>query len=244
MIVKEVLEILHSNGIDVTEEDFIYRLENLDVEDATLDTDLKDDVLKKLTKKYGVDFKKKKSPKAVKEPVKEKETPVVKEEPKKEEKVEPKKEEKKVEPKVETKKEEQRPEPVKAETKVEPKKEEKKPEPKPQPKVEEKVISKPRVQEIEKVAYVVKKEATIDERTLKKMETALLESDPLINKKQAHFYVRHCAVGRFYTIQQFKKAEGCVYETARTSMDNLAKRGYYRRENIKNKFVYTPIDKE
>ena len=45
MIVKEVLEILHSNGIDVTEEDFIYRLENLDVEDATLDTDLKDDVL-------------------------------------------------------------------------------------------------------------------------------------------------------------------------------------------------------
>ena len=132
MIVKEVLEILHSNGIDVTEEDFIYRLENLDVEDATLDTDLKDDVLKKLTKKYGVDFKKKKSPKAVKEPVKEKETPVVKEEPKKEEKVEPKKEEKKVEPKVETKKEEQRPEPVKAETKVEPKKEEKKPEPKPQ----------------------------------------------------------------------------------------------------------------
>ena len=132
MIVKEVLEILHSNGIDVTEEDFIYRLENLDVEDATLDTDLKDDVLKKLTKKYGVDFKKKKSPKAVKEPVKEKETPVVKEEPKKEEKVEPKKEEKKVEPKVETKKEEQKPEPVKAETKVEPKKEEKKPEPKPQ----------------------------------------------------------------------------------------------------------------
>ena len=132
MIVKEVLEILHSNGIDVTEEDFIYRLENLDVEDATLDTDLKEDVLKKLTKKYGVDFKKKKAPKAVKEPVKEKETPVVKEEPKKEEKVEPKKEEKKVEPKVETKKEEQKPESVKTEPKVEPKKEEKKPEPKPQ----------------------------------------------------------------------------------------------------------------
>ena len=108
---------------------------------------------------------------------------------------------------------------------------------------EEKPVVKTRV-EVEKVAYVVKKDPTIDERTLKKMENALLESDPLINKKQAHFYVRHCALGHFYTIQQFKKAEGCVYETARTSMDNLAKRGYYRRENIKNKFVYTPIDKE
>lgn len=128
MIVKEVLEILHSNGIDVTEEDFIYRLENLDVEDATLDTDLKEDVLKKLTKKYGVDFKKKKAPKPVKEVVKE--TPAVKEEPKKEEKVEPKKEEKKPESKVEAKKEEKK-EP-KREEKVEPKKEEKKVEPKPQ----------------------------------------------------------------------------------------------------------------
>lgn len=134
MIVKEVLEILHSNGIDVTEEDFIYRLENLDVEDATLDTDLKEDVLKKLTKKYGVDFKKKKAPKPVKEVVKE--TPAVKEEPKKEEKVEPKKEEKKPEPKVEIKKEEKK-EPKKEE-KVEVKKEEKKVEPKPQePKKEE-----------------------------------------------------------------------------------------------------------
>jgi predicted transcriptional regulator len=51
-------------------------------------------------------------------------------------------------------------------------------------------------------------------------------------------------MGKFYTIQQFKKAEGVVYETARTSMDNLAKRGYYRREQVKNKFVYTPISKK
>ena len=133
MIVKEVLEILHSNGVDITEEDFIYRLENLDVEDATLDTDLKDDVLKKLTKKYNVEFKKKKPVKAPKEPVKE--TPVEKVEVKKEEKVEPKVEPKKTEPKVEVKKEEPKKEPVKVEPKVEPKKAEPKPQ-EPKKKVE------------------------------------------------------------------------------------------------------------
>lgn len=72
----------------------------------------------------------------------------------------------------------------------------------------------------------------------------LLESDPFLKPGQAAFYVRHCTVGKFYTIAQYQKATGCVYETARTSMDNLAKRGYYKRENLKNKFIYTPIPKE
>lgn len=72
----------------------------------------------------------------------------------------------------------------------------------------------------------------------------LLESDPLLRPAQAAFYVRHCTVGKYYTIAQYKKATGCVYETARTSMDNLAKRGYYKREPLKNKFIYTPIPKE
>ena len=72
----------------------------------------------------------------------------------------------------------------------------------------------------------------------------LLEMDPMLKKSQAHFYVHHCTQGRYYTIQQFVKFEGCVYETGRTSMDDLAKLGYYRRDQIKNKFVYTPINKE
>ena len=84
----------------------------------------------------------------------------------------------------------------------------------------------------------------LNEKQLKAAQTDLLESDPQLRPSQAHFYVRHCTLGKYYTIQQFKKAEGCVYETARTSMDNLARRGYYRREQIKNKFVYTPISKE
>lgn len=83
----------------------------------------------------------------------------------------------------------------------------------------------------------------LDEKALRRAAQDLMESDPTLRKSQAHFYVRHCTPGKYYTIQQFKKAEGCVYETARTSMDHLAKRGYYRREQVKNKFVYTPISK-
>lgn len=90
----------------------------------------------------------------------------------------------------------------------------------------------------------IPEEKDLTERQLKALENDILESNPFIKKGQAHFYVRHCTKGKFYTIQQYKKFEGCVYETARTSMDNLAVQGYYRRESVKNKFVYTPIDKE
>ena len=84
----------------------------------------------------------------------------------------------------------------------------------------------------------------LSEKELKAKMYDLLEQDPFLKKNQAYFYVRHCTPGRYYSIQQFVKEIGCVYETGRTSMDNLAKLGYYRREQIKNKFVYTPINKE
>ena len=84
----------------------------------------------------------------------------------------------------------------------------------------------------------------LSEKELKAKMNDLLEMDPMLKKSQAHFYVHHCTPGRYYSIQQFVKFEGCVYETGRTSMDDLAKLGYYRREQIKNKFVYTPISKE
>ena len=95
-----------------------------------------------------------------------------------------------------------------------------------------------------KKVYDDRPTSDLSEKELKAREIDMLESDPYIKKAQAHFYVRHCTKGKFYTIQEYKRFEGCVYETARTSMDNLAYRGYYRREQIKNKFVYTPIDKE
>lgn len=69
----------------------------------------------------------------------------------------------------------------------------------------------------------------------------LMSVYPQLKKKQAHFYAGHCQVGLNYTIEQFKKEEKSVYETARTSMEDLANRGFYRKLQIGKKFVYTPI---
>ncbi|MBQ7994893.1 MAG: hypothetical protein IJ247_01585 [Bacilli bacterium] len=69
----------------------------------------------------------------------------------------------------------------------------------------------------------------------------LLEIDPNLNKNQASFLANHCQMGRYYTIQQFKKFTKCAYETARTSMDKLAESNYYKKMQVKNKFVYTPV---
>lgn len=81
----------------------------------------------------------------------------------------------------------------------------------------------------------------LDEKQACLVEQDLLERDPSLRKGEAHFYARHCTKGKKYSIAQYKKAIGCVYETARTSMDHLAELGYYRKEKIKNKFVYVPI---
>lgn len=64
---------------------------------------------------------------------------------------------------------------------------------------------------------------------------------PQLKKKQAHFYAGHCQVGLNYTIEQFRKEEKTVYETARTSMEDLANRGFYEKKQIGKKFVYTPV---
>lgn len=87
-------------------------------------------------------------------------------------------------------------------------------------------------------------EQILPERELQRLTQELLETDPSLKRGQAHFYIRHREPGHFYTIEQYRKCEGCVYETARTSMDALAMKGYYRREKVNNKkFVYTPVFK-
>ena len=83
--------------------------------------------------------------------------------------------------------------------------------------------------------------ASLSDKEVKETARYLLETNPLLRKKQALFYASHCTIGRFYTIQDFKKATRCAYETARTSMDGLAELGFYQKKQIKNKFVYTPI---
>lgn len=84
----------------------------------------------------------------------------------------------------------------------------------------------------------------LDEKDATKIEEHLLEMNPNLKKADAHFYARHCTIGKYYNIQQFKKVIVCAYETARTSMDRLVYEGFYRKEMIKNKFVYTPIPRK
>jgi len=83
----------------------------------------------------------------------------------------------------------------------------------------------------------------ISDKEASRLATHLLELDPSLKKGEAHFYARHCTLGKKYTIQQFKRCNGCAYETARTGMEHLAELGYYRKEAVKNKFVYSPIAK-
>ena len=88
------------------------------------------------------------------------------------------------------------------------------------------------------VAYIP---PVLDEKEATRLEQDLLESDPSLKKGEARFYARHCTMNKRYTIAQYKKALGCAYETARTSMEHLVALGYYRKEQIKNKFIYTPV---
>ncbi|HOJ45611.1 MAG TPA: hypothetical protein PK340_06240 [Bacilli bacterium] len=84
----------------------------------------------------------------------------------------------------------------------------------------------------------------LDEVDAARIEEHLMETNPALKRGEAYFYARHCTIGKFYTISQFKKTLGCAYETARTSMDHLASLGYYRKESYKNKFIYTPIGRK
>ncbi len=81
----------------------------------------------------------------------------------------------------------------------------------------------------------------LDERDAAKIEEHLIEVYPTLKRGQAHFYSRHCTIGKYYTIAQYKKLTGCAYETARTSMDGLVDLGFYRKEKLNNKFIYTPV---
>jgi Fic family protein len=81
----------------------------------------------------------------------------------------------------------------------------------------------------------------LDEVEATQVEEHLLEMNPSLKRSEAYFYARHCTIGKYYTIGQFKRSLGCAYETARTSMEHLASLGYYRKEMLKNKFIYTPI---
>ena len=116
-----------------------------------------------------------------------------------------------------------------------------------------KVIEKPEVRVLEKeeprevmvekiaVSYIP---PVLDEKQAARLEEHLLELDPSLKRNEAKFYARHCTLGKKYTIAQCKKSLGCAYETARTTMEHLVELGYYRKEMVKNKHVYSPIPRD
>ena len=110
--------------------------------------------------------------------------------------------------------------------------------PAPQPVVQEEPVSQ--TEQIA-VAYIP---PAIDEKQALRLEQHLLELDPSLRKHEAHFYARHCTLGKSYTIAQYKRMIGCVYETARTAMDHLVELGYYRKDSSNKKFIYTPIPRK
>ena len=108
-----------------------------------------------------------------------------------------------------------------------------------EPVKEEPVIATPTKVKAELAFSYIPEE--LDEKAASRLEKHLLEMDPALKKGEAYFYARHCTMHMNYTIAQYKKALGCAYETARTSMEHLVELHYYQKNQIKNKFVYTPI---
>ena len=121
---------------------------------------------------------------------------------------------------------------------------------KPQPVIEKHVEEEKKVEKVEEAISKPKGLAVsfipeeLDEKAASRLEKHLLEMNPRLKKGQAHFYARHCTLGMYYTIEQYRKAERCVYETARTSMDKLAEYGYYEKKEFGKKYVYTPVDRK
>ncbi|MGN1295075.1 MAG: hypothetical protein ACI4U5_01570 [Bacilli bacterium] len=95
--------------------------------------------------------------------------------------------------------------------------------------------------DFEKKVSLPKVPVGLDEKDASLVAQHLLEIYPSLKKNQADFYSKHCTIGKYYTIAQYKREQNVVYETARTSMDNLVNLGFYKKEQIRNKFVYTPV---
>ena len=85
------------------------------------------------------------------------------------------------------------------------------------------------------------RKSQLSEKELKEAARYIAMTHPNLRKTQANFYVSHCEIGCYYTIADYKKHAKCAYETARTSMDKLAEEGFYKKLQLKNKYVYTPI---
>ena len=114
--------------------------------------------------------------------------------------------------------------------------------PKPNPNRPAPVLPEKRIDEGELAVVIPKKE--IAGKDLRDAAKYIYETNPQISRTQASFFATHCTMGCYYSIQDYKRHVRCAYETARTSMDNLTRYGFYRKLQFKNKFVYTPLNQK
>ena len=71
----------------------------------------------------------------------------------------------------------------------------------------------------------------------------ILLSHPSLSKKQAEFLISCNEKGNNYTLSHFQKQTHSSYETSRYSLEQLVELGFYKKDKIGKKFVYTCLGK-
>ena len=70
-------------------------------------------------------------------------------------------------------------------------------------------------------------------------DESLLEYYPFLQKEQVVFYLAHRKSGCFYTIEKYKEFNKVCYETARLHLEQLVSLGWYKKQKVGKKFVYS-----
>ena len=70
-------------------------------------------------------------------------------------------------------------------------------------------------------------------------DESLLEYFPFLQKEQVMFYISHCKSGCYYTVKQYLEYNDVCYETARLHLMQLVSMGWYKKQKIGKKFVYS-----
>ncbi len=70
-------------------------------------------------------------------------------------------------------------------------------------------------------------------------ELRLLERYPTLKAYQAEFFEQHRKPGHYYTVEQFLHYCNTCYETARMSMEQFVRLGWYQKEKCGKKYVYS-----
>ena len=61
---------------------------------------------------------------------------------------------------------------------------------------------------------------------------------PFLSDAQVQFYCAHRQAMHYYTVSDYAKWNQCSHETARTSLNELVKLGWYKKQKVGKKFVY------